>query len=269
MSLKTLLKSLLLIGLGILLGYGWFRFGGVIAPVVTQQHATTTILTHDLPRLDAEFKGKIGRSYRQSSPHYPQPPSAAPGSPNILIILTDDVGFASSSTFGGPVPTPTLDKLASGGLLYNRFHTTAMCSPTRAAMLTGRNSHMVGSGMISNLGTGYPGYSSAIPRSAATIGRVLTGNSYNTAFFENTIMSLMSIPVLPGPSIYGRQAWVSSIFMASSVEIPTSFIPICFEASRRSRPMEKQPALSSTRRWQMTRFVGYVIRPRQPLTNPG
>ena len=183
MSLKTLLKSLLLIGLGILLGYGWFRFGGIIAPVVTQQHATTTILTHDLPRLDAEFKGKIGRSYRQSSPHYPQPPAAAPGSPNVLIILTDDVGFASSSTFGGPVPTPTLDKLASGGLLYNRFHTTAMCSPTRAAMLTGRNSHMVGSGMISNLGTGYPGYSSAIPRSAATIGRILTGNSYNTAFF--------------------------------------------------------------------------------------
>ncbi|MDH4020897.1 MAG: arylsulfatase [Xanthomonadales bacterium] len=183
MSVKSLLKSLLLIGLGILLGYGWFRFGGVIAPAITQQHATTTILDQNLPRLDTEFKGKIGRSYRQSSPYYPQPLTAAPNSPNILIILTDDVGFASSSTFGGPVPTPALDKLAAEGLLYNRFHTTAMCSPTRASMLTGRNAHMVGSGMISNLGTGYPGYSSAIPRSAATIGRILTGNGYNTAFF--------------------------------------------------------------------------------------
>ena len=182
MSVKSLLKSLLLVGLGVLLGYGWFRFGGVIAPAITQQHASTTTLTNNLPRLDAEFAGKIGRSYRQSSPNYPQPPTAAPNSPNILIILTDDVGFASSSTFGGPVPTPALDKLAAKGLLYNRFHTTAMCSPTRASMLTGRNSHMVGSGMISNLGTGFPGYSSAIPRSAATIGRILTGNGYNTAF---------------------------------------------------------------------------------------
>jgi arylsulfatase A-like enzyme len=183
MSLKTIFKAFFLIGLGVLIGYGWFRFGAVFSPAFTQQHATITSSASTLPQLPPEFEGTIGRTYRQSSPDYPQPASAPSGAPNILVILTDDVGFASSSTFGGPVPTPALDKLASGGLLYNRFHTTAMCSPTRAAMLTGRNSHMAGSGMISNLATGYPGYSSAIPRSAATMGRIFTGNSYNTAFF--------------------------------------------------------------------------------------
>ncbi len=101
----------------------------------------------------------------------------------MLLILTDDVGFAASSTFGGPVPTPNLDSLAAGGLKYTRFHTTAMCSPTRAAMLTGRNHHMVGNGIITDMATGYPGYEGTIPRSAATIGRILTGNGYNTSFF--------------------------------------------------------------------------------------
>jgi arylsulfatase A-like enzyme len=183
MFIKTLIKYLVLIGLGIMLGYGWFRFGAVFAPAFIPEYSETTPSAVALPRLPPEFRGTIGRTYRQSSPDYPAAPTAGHEAPNILLILTDDVGFASSSTFGGPVPTPALDQLAEGGLLYNRFHTTAMCSPTRAAMLTGRNSHMAGSGMISNLATGYPGYSSTIPRSAATIGRVLKGNGYNTSFF--------------------------------------------------------------------------------------
>jgi arylsulfatase A-like enzyme len=183
MSVKTVLKSLLLIGLGALISYGWFRFGAVFEPAFTPEYAEATSSAQSLPRLPPEFGGTIGRTYRQSSPHYPAPPNAPATAPNILVILTDDVGFASSTTLGGPIPTPALDTLAAGGLLYNRFHTTAMCSPTRAAMLTGRNAHMVGSGMITNLATGFPGYSSAIPRSAATIGRILSGNGYNTAFF--------------------------------------------------------------------------------------
>jgi arylsulfatase A-like enzyme len=183
MWLKSIIKYLLLIAVGILLGYGWFRFGPVFAPAFLPEYSEATTSTRSLPSLPPPFRGTIGRTYRQSSPDYPEPPKARPDAPNILLILTDDVGFASSSTFGGPVPAPALDKLASEGLVYNRFHTTAMCSPTRAAMLTGRNSHMAGSGMISNLATGYPGYSSAIPSSAATVGRILTGNGYNTAFF--------------------------------------------------------------------------------------
>jgi arylsulfatase len=97
--------------------------------------------------------------------------------------MTDDVGFGASSTFGGPIPTPNLDRLAERGLIYNRFHTTALCSPSRAALLTGRNHHAVGSGVVTDMATGFPGYNSVIPRSAATIARVLGGNGYSTAMF--------------------------------------------------------------------------------------
>ena len=114
--------------------------------------------------------------------HYPTPPEAPKGAPNILLILTDDVGFGSASALGGPVPTPTFDKLAQDGLLYNRFHTTAMCSPTRAALLTGRNHHAVGSGAIADMSVDHPGYTSVIPDSAATVAKVLSKNGYSTAF---------------------------------------------------------------------------------------
>lgn len=137
-----------------------------------------------LPMTPAPYKGVLGTTPAKSSPpHYSPGPQAPKGAPNVLIILTDDVGFAASSTFGGPIPTPTFDRLAANGLKYNRFHTTALCSPTRAALLTGRNHHAVGTGVIQELGTGYPGYSSVIPKSAATIAEVLRQNGYATAQF--------------------------------------------------------------------------------------
>ncbi len=114
--------------------------------------------------------------------HFPQPPTAPAGAPNVLLIMTDDVGFGAASTFGGPVPTPTFDALARVGLRYNSFCTTAMCSPTRAALLTGRNAHAVASGSISNVAVDEEGYSSAIPRSAGTIAHVLKENGYDTAW---------------------------------------------------------------------------------------
>jgi arylsulfatase len=94
-----------------------------------------------LPQPDPKFAGKIGETFKDSTPSYPQPVRAPKRSPNVLIILLDDVGFGMAGTFGGPVPTPNLDKLATGGLKYNCFHTTALCSPTRAALLAGRNHH--------------------------------------------------------------------------------------------------------------------------------
>ncbi|MGC1379490.1 MAG: sulfatase-like hydrolase/transferase, partial [Candidatus Baltobacteraceae bacterium] len=89
-----------------------------------------------LPRPEPPFTGQIERSYEQSTPDFPQPYRAPAGTPNVLLIMTDDVGFGASSTFGGPIPTPTFDKLAERGIKYNRFHTTALCSPTRAALIT-------------------------------------------------------------------------------------------------------------------------------------
>jgi len=136
-----------------------------------------------LPAPAPPFEGVIGRKASESKPDFPKAVAAPKGAPNILLILTDDTGFGASSTFGGPIPTPTLDRVAARGLRYNNFHTTALCSPTRAALLTGRNHHSVGFGNISEFATGYPGYDSILPKSAGTIGNILVNNGYNTSWF--------------------------------------------------------------------------------------
>jgi arylsulfatase len=105
------------------------------------------------------------------------------GAPNILLILIDDTGYGTWGTFGGQVATPSLDRVASMGLRYTRFHTTALCSPTRAALLTGRNHHSAGTGVVTEMGTGYPGYSGQIPGSTAMISEILRQNGYSTAWF--------------------------------------------------------------------------------------
>lgn len=136
-----------------------------------------------LPKPDPEFKGKIGETYRDSTPNFPLPLTAAKGSPNVLLILLDDVGFGMCSTYGGPVPTPNMEKLASNGLKYTRFHTTALCSPTRGALLAGRNHHSISTGVIIEMGTGYPGYTGIIPKSTALISQMLRDNGYATGMF--------------------------------------------------------------------------------------
>ncbi|BCH26655.1 arylsulfatase [Mesorhizobium sp. L-8-3] len=136
-----------------------------------------------LPRPAQTFEGHIGLTAKDSAPDFPKGVEAPDGAPNILLIMTDDVGFAASTTFGGPVPTPTMDRLAQAGLRYTQFHTTALCSPTRAALLTGRNHHAVASGVVMELGTGYPGYNTLMPKSAGTFAEVLRQNGYNTAWY--------------------------------------------------------------------------------------
>jgi arylsulfatase A-like enzyme len=148
--------------------------------------ASTAAFAEDrtsLPIPDPAFKGKIGKTIEDSTPDYPQPVKAPSGAPNVLLILLDDVGFGMISTFGGPVPTPNLDKLAKEGVSYTRFHTTALCSPTRGALLTGRNHHSIGTGVIIEMATGYPGYTGIIPKSTATIAEILRDNGYATAMF--------------------------------------------------------------------------------------
>ena len=136
-----------------------------------------------LPKAERPFRGRIERTAKESTPDFPNEVQAPAGAPNVLLILTDDVGFGASSSFGGPIPTPTFDKLAANGLRYNRFHTTALCSPSRAAMITGRNHHSTATGIVMEMGTGYPGYNTLMPRSTATVARVLQGNGYNTSWF--------------------------------------------------------------------------------------
>lgn len=139
--------------------------------------------SEDLPKPPAPFAGRIGTTWADSTPAFAPETRAPAGAPNVLLILTDDVGFGAASAFGGPIPTPNLEALARQGLTYNRFHTTAMCSPTRAALLTGRNHHAVHNGIVANLTTGFPGYDNVLPRSAATIAEILRQNGWNTAMF--------------------------------------------------------------------------------------
>jgi arylsulfatase A-like enzyme len=136
-----------------------------------------------LPRPPQPFKGKIGRTAKESTPDFPKGIVAPKGAPNVLLILTDDVGFGAASTFGGAIPTPTFDRLAKEGLRYNTFHTTALCSPTRAALITGRNHHTNATGVITEMGTGYPGYNTLMSKSSGTVGEILKQNGYNTSWF--------------------------------------------------------------------------------------
>jgi len=145
--------------------------------------ATRVIDGLQLPAPGVPFGGKIEKNALQSTPFW-QPRIAPPeGAPNVLLILTDDVGFGAPSTFGGVIPTPALDRIAEMGLRYTNMHSTSLCSPTRAALITGRNHHSAGFGVISEQATGFPGYDSVITKDKATLGRILKDNGYNTSWF--------------------------------------------------------------------------------------
>lgn len=133
-----------------------------------------------LPHELQPFEGKIGNTYKDSKEDYPKEIQAPHGAPNVIVIMLDDVGFGQAGTYGGPIPTPNIDKLATQGLSYTRFHTTAICSSTRASLLTGRNHHQTGFGTITELSTGYPGYNSVWGGDAASIAEILRQNGYNT-----------------------------------------------------------------------------------------
>ncbi len=145
--------------------------------------ATTTIPGNQLPAPDPKFGGVIEQEALKSKPWWAPRIVPPEGAPNVLLIITDDSGFGVPSTFGGVIPTPTMDRLAKTGLRYNNIHSTALCSPTRAALITGRNHHSAGFGVISEQSTGFPGYNSVIAQDKATIGRMLKDNGYATSWF--------------------------------------------------------------------------------------
>ena len=137
-----------------------------------------------LPRPHAPFDGQLAPTQEESDTYaWGTVPAAPEGAPNVLLIMSDDVGFGAVSTFGGPIPKPNLDRLAEQGLVFNRFHTTGICSPTRASLLTGRNHHAVGTGALTEMVSPFPGYTGIIAPSAASVARILRDNGYNTAMF--------------------------------------------------------------------------------------
>jgi len=177
-------KTALLISVAMLTAF-------TIAPTLAQQTtgtpgspgATTTIDGKYLPPPPPKFGGEIGLQADQSKSYWPARVVPPQGAPNILLIMTDDQGYGVSGTFGGVIPTPAMDRIAQMGLRYTQFHSTALCSPTRAALITGRNHHSVGFGTISEQSTGYPGYDSVIGPESATIGTILKQNGYTTSWF--------------------------------------------------------------------------------------
>src|ERR1700674_3590579 len=173
------------LSLGFLLGSSYLP--GVMAQQINgvpgSPSATTTINGKQLPPPPPKFGGVIKESATDSTPWWPARVVPPKGAPNILLIMTDDQGYGVSGTFGGVIPTPALDRVAKAGLRYTHFHSTSLCSPTRAALITGRNHHAVGFGVISELSTGYPGYDSIIGVESATVGTILRDNGYATSWF--------------------------------------------------------------------------------------
>src|SRR5579863_2947866 len=196
------------------------KFDRTILPIPDRQHIGLT--TYDAKDPNSKFP-----------PIQPlRPPKDAP---NVLIVLLDDVGFGASSAFGGPCQTPNFEKLASNGLKYNRFHTTALCSPTRQALLTGRNHHSVGMGGITEIATSAPGYCSILPKNKAPLAMSLKLNGYSTAQFGKC----HEVPVWQtSPMVHstnGRRAEEdSSISMDFSVARLTSMPPRSTKAPHRS-----------------------------------
>ena len=145
--------------------------------------ATKPLPGQQLPAPPTPFGGKIERNAAESTPYWAPRVVPPKGAPNVLLVMIDDEGYGASSTFGGVIPTPALDRVAAMGLRYTQFHSTALCSPTRAALITGRNHHSMGFGVVAEQSTGYPGYNSLMSRDKATIGRILRDNGYGTSWF--------------------------------------------------------------------------------------
>ena len=146
-------------------------------------NATNTIDGKQLPAPDPKFGGVIKEKASESTPWWPPRIVPSKGAPNVLLIMTDDEGFGAPSTFGGVIETPALERIAKSGLRYTQFHSTSLCSPTRAALITGRNHHVAGFGVVGEAATGFPGYDSIIRKDTGTVGEILKENGYATAWF--------------------------------------------------------------------------------------
>src|ERR1700723_1473079 len=181
---KKQMRVLILVAVVIVVGFGSsIVLAQQINGVPGSPGSTVTLDGKQLPPPPVSFRGVIQESAKDFPPWWPPRVVPPKGSPNVLLIMTDDQGYGVSGTFGGVIPTPALDRIAKAGLRYTEFHSTALCSPTRAALITGRNHHSVGYGVIGEMSTGYPGYDSIIGPESATIGTILRDNGYATSWF--------------------------------------------------------------------------------------
>ncbi len=207
---------------------------GLAEPAAAQEWPSRS----EVPLTLSPFEGNIGKTYQDLTSDWQSPVTPPEDAPNVLIVLLDDVGFGQTATFGGLIDTPALDRLASEGLEYTRFHTTAICGPSRAALLTGRNHHVAGNGFLMEWATGFPSYSTMIPKDTATLAAVLTDNGYATSWYGKNHNTPDWETTVAGPFIAGRPASASSTFTASTRARPTNTTP---SSSRTRRPSSPRP----------------------------
>ncbi len=214
--------------------------------------ARTSINGEQLPAPPQKFKGVIKNEASKSKPYWPARIVPPKGAPNVLVIMTDDSGYGVPSTFGGVIPTPALDKIAKAGLRYTNFHSTALCSPTRAALITGRNHHSVGFGVIAEQATGYPGYDSFIEKDKQQSARSLRTMDTARPGSARTTTRPRSRRAPTGLSTSGPSAWGSSTSTASWEATPISgSLPILYATRRTSTPLSAILVTTSPPPWPM------------------
>jgi arylsulfatase len=182
---SVLLVSLMLVAAAVLVAFFVpITVGGQGSPAQPGAPAYTEALqSKALPPLPPQFGGEIKPTAAESKPWWPPRTVPPKGAPNVLLIMLDDAGYGSESTFGGTIPTPSLDRIAQAGLRYTAFHSAALCSPTRAALITGRNHHSVHFGIVAEGATGFPGYNTILKKDTATVAEILRQNGYGTSWF--------------------------------------------------------------------------------------
>jgi len=200
-----------------------------------------------LPQPEPPFKGTIGRTYKDSVPDKIPIIKAPDGAPNVLLVLIDDCGFGQWGTFGGQIPTPNLDRLAKAGLRYTRFHTTALCSPTRAALLTGRNHHSAATGNITELGDGYPGYSGKSRPTPPWYPRCCGSTATARRGSARTITSLIGKPAYRDLTTAGRRG--------RGLTISTALL-----AAKRTNGHRQFIATTRPSRWKSPRVERLITR---------
>ena len=174
----------------------------------------------------AAFPGVIGRTADESTPAWPAPVRAREGAPNVLFIVLDDTGFGQLGCYGSPIATPSFDALAADGLRYSNMHTTALCSPSRSCILTGRNHHSNAMAAITELASGYPGYNGVIPFENGFLSEMLLEHGYSTFMVGKYHLTPSNQETGAGPLTGGRWAAGSSVSTVSWAVTPASGIPI-------------------------------------------